>query len=568
MSRTAVLSLASLVAGVLVLAIACQTTPAAPAAPAAKQPAAPAAPAAKQPAAKQPAAKQPAAPAAKKPAAPAAKKPAAPAAKKPAAKAEPAVPQGGVLSVGLPLFPGTLDPQLTAAAVGISTLYPIFDALTVMDDQNQLQPALAMSWKNIDPTTWEFELRKDVKFSNGDQFDADAVKFTLERVLNPDNKLRLVSRLASFAGVEVVSESVVRIVTKAPEPLVPNLLSLVMIMSPNAFESMGEDAYALKPVGTGAFKVAEFVPNQHTILEPSGSTWHKKPNLSSVRLVHVVEDSTRIAGLQSGELDVAQRIPPDRIASLQDEFRVELSEPGAVVQGVFRTDEGPLADKRVREAINYAVDKETIVKALLAGSALVADGQVVGKDAFGYNPALTAFPFDPDMAKELLEEAGFGDGFKLEMHAFQNSVYSQQDMDAVSGYLNDVGIEGSIETLEPAVMLPEFSRGPRPPISFAAIDYRPIFDASFVYRFYSSKTFPAVGHWSDPRLDEAWERATVEFDLDKREKALQEIGAIAREEAGTLFLWQTILVYAINKNVQWTPGPGLALVFDEASKTP
>ena len=506
----------------------------------------------------------PAVPAAKQPAAPAAKKPAAPAAKKAPAKAAPE--PSGVLSLGLPLFPPSLDPQVTSAPPGYVTLLPIFDALISVDDKAQLQPALATNWKNIDPTTWEFKLREDVKFSNGDAFDSESVKFTLERAMNPENRLRLTGRLGSFASVEATDTHTVRIITKGPNPTVPQIMTMVLMM-PTDFGGMDPVEFTLKPIGTGAFTVEEFAPGSKVTYAAAEDSWRGQPKLAGLELNFIPEDGPRLAAMRSGDIDAMQRVPVDEVASMGQDYRIESIVAGSVVQGLLRTDTGPLADKRVRQALNYAVNKQEMIDTILGGYGVLADGQIAGNDAFGYNPDVSAYPYDPDKAKALLKEAGVEDGLKIEIQAIDNPSYPLTVVEAVGGALGDVGIDVTVTRLEPAVAGKVFRFGPRPPIYFAALDYGPSYDAAFVYTWSNSRVLPDTGHWSDPRFDAAWDASMAEFDPAKRVVHLQEMGRILREEAGALILWQPVLIYAIAKNVDWDPGPGLILWFDDASKS-
>src|SRR2546430_16242159 len=225
----------------------------------------------------------------------------------------------GEVKIGLAAEPNTFDPHLTVGRNTQIFIVNVFDGLTARDAQGNLVPALAESWKRVNPTTWQFALRKGVKFHNGDDFNAESVKFTLDRAINPETKATIGSELSTIARTEIVDPFTVNVITKTPDFLLPVRLGELfgLMLSPKHTNAMGKEAIATKPNGTGPFKLVTWAKNEKLVLEANESYWRGAPKVKTIIVRPILEDAARIAALQTGEVDLIAPVPHVRIAELQ-----------------------------------------------------------------------------------------------------------------------------------------------------------------------------------------------------------------------------------------------------------
>ena len=224
----------------------------------------------------------------------------------------------GEVKIALAAEPNTFDPHLTVGRNSQIFIVNVFDGLTARDGQGNLVPALAESWKRVNPTTWQFTLRKGVKFHNGDDFDADSVKFTLDRALNPETKTTIISELSTIARTEIVDPFTVNVITKAPDFLLPVRLGELfgLMLSRKHTTATGKEAMATKPNGTGPFKLVTWAKNERLVLEANENYWRGAPKVKTITVRPILEDAARIAALQAGEVDLIAPIPHVRVEEL------------------------------------------------------------------------------------------------------------------------------------------------------------------------------------------------------------------------------------------------------------
>ncbi|NIN68350.1 MAG: hypothetical protein GTO63_27315, partial [Anaerolineae bacterium] len=270
----------------------------------------------------------------------------------------------------------------------------IYDPLVRMGADGNPVPSSAISWEAIDPTTWQLRLREGVKFHNGEEFDADVVKFSLDWYLNPDPDVRIVysRNLRAIKEVQIVDKYTVNIITNEPSATLAGNLVWAWMRPPKYSAEVGAEGFAQAPIGTGPFKLVEFKPDERVILERNEDYWAGAPLLETVEFVEMSEQATRMAALEAGEIDVAEDMPVDQVQRLQDAgLEIETVAQSAVqtillVNQKQREEYPFLSDQRVRQALNYAVNKEELVDALMGGLGRPAMGQFVGPDGFGYVP--------------------------------------------------------------------------------------------------------------------------------------------------------------------------------------
>ena len=354
----------------------------------------------------------------------------------------------------------TADPHAQNEGPTNSFNLTVHEPLLYRNRDMKLEPALALSWKTVKPDTWEFKLRQGVTFHDGTPFNAEAVKFSIERQIMPEhpfNKLGKYPFANYFFGnvkaVEVVDPQTVEFILKEPRASFLAVLSAgaASIVSPTAVKKLGAD-YALTPVGTGPFKYVSWDRGQRVVLEKNPSYWKGPVKLERVVYRPIVEDQARLTELLTGTLDVIVGVPPDFVAQLENHQKLSLlKQVGAHVWYLgINNQKKPFQDKRVRQAMNYAVNKEAIVRDVLKGTGSVSLGPVLPK-TWGAEPTLKAFPYDPERARKLLAEAGYPNGFSTSLWTPESGSGMQSPVamsTVIQSNLKAVGITAAIQTME------------------------------------------------------------------------------------------------------------------------
>ncbi len=480
-----------------------------------------------------------------------------------ATTANAAVVPSGKLTIGIGSIPPSPDPHLDSTANSLPIYATLYEKLVVADERANPVPVLAESWKATNDTTWEFKLRQGVKFHNGDPLTADDVKFSLERVLKPETKSPWTARISEIDHVDAVDPTTVRVATKHPFGALIQGLMVVDILPAKYFQSKGDQGFADAPVGTGPFTFKEFVKQDHFTITANPSYRGNKAKLAEVTFKSVPEASTRVAGLQSGDLDVALLLPPEQADPLKAAgLNVQSANQGqGMVVNLRATAGGPLADKRVRQALNYAVDKEGIFNSLLLGYGKVLDGQIPGSDAFGYNSNLKPYPYDPAKAKQLLAEAGYANGFEVKFDGSQGRYTKDKEIEeAIVGQLGQVGVTAKLNVLEAGVFISSFLSGQIGPAFIWAWQYLPAMDADLPLNFLVSSSPTKL--YANPAFDTLLAKERAATNPDERKKTLQDMNALLYDDPPAIFLVQTPGIWGTQKKVQgfrWRADYGMDL---------
>ena len=289
----------------------------------------------------------------------------------------------------------------------------IFDGLTNIGPDGKAMPMLATEWAPLDPKTWRFKLRPGVKFSNGEPFDAAAVAATLATLATPEAlKWSVYNAYRGITGARVVDALTVDITTDPPDRLLPNRIGAVRILPPAYWAKVGTDGFAKQPIGTGPYAVDRW--DQTLVKMSANTTSWRAPIIPKVEIREVPEGTARIQGLLSGAIDLALYLnPEDKTLVEADGGSIVTRSGGGVEVLSFGTvKDSPLKDKRVRQALNYAVDRQAIVDSLLGGMTSAAS-QPAPRNVFGRDDTLKPFAYDPAKAKALLADAGYAKGFSF-----------------------------------------------------------------------------------------------------------------------------------------------------------
>lgn len=319
---------------------------------------------------------------------------------------------GGDLVVGVGALPPTLDPFITAPSPPRSfTVAPLFPHLTYVDGLAEgapVVPGVAESWSEDDDLTWTFNIRPDLTFPNGEAMDANAVKFAIDWIKGPDSSSGIASRIGPIESAEVVDDLTLRVTLSERSTSLPRTMSMVALVPPQLFTETGKDPFFLKPVSGGYFLVDEFVPGESLRLVRNEDSVMGLANVDSVTFRVIVEDASRVAALLAGEVDIVTKVPTDQAARVDGSDGVSTLnhlEPRLYHTDLYST-EGALNDYRVRQALNLAVDSETLVSTVMGGYGVPERGQLHPPGIAGFCPDVEPIGFDLDRANQLMADAG------------------------------------------------------------------------------------------------------------------------------------------------------------------
>ena len=348
--------------------------------------------------------------------------------------------------------PGGLGNPFTSVAQPSSGVWRlIFDGLTVFDESGVLQPALALSWKTTSQVTWEFRLRPDVVFHNGQPLNAEAVARSIELLLTEDGqRFYVYPNLQSIGGVRAVDPLTVEVTTSTPDPILPQRLSLLMIVEPSAWHELGPVGFGLNPVGTGSYTLIDWGSgNSRIALTAFPQSWRPPKDVQKIEMLIIQDPTARNQALLSGVVDVVEQASHAFETSSRKSIASYVYPLAQVSMLVFRlvgNEAGPLADRRVREALTYTVNRRAIAQVLLEGDVQPAN-QPVTPNVTGFNPHLPAIPYDLGRAKALLAEAGFPNGFTLEGTYVSSTPEEQlQALQLIAQDMASVGVKLKLTT--------------------------------------------------------------------------------------------------------------------------
>jgi peptide/nickel transport system substrate-binding protein len=474
--------------------------------------------------------------------------------------------RGGTLTVGLAGEFSSLDPNYQMIVPSQSLYEVLFERLVRVNPlTSEIEPALATEWTQVDENTWEFTIREGVEFHNGATFTVQDAVGTIQRIMDEETPGTIKSRIANVESVEAVDDRTLRITTASPDVVFLGNIGEVRMYPFDYYEEVGQEGFNAEPIGTGPYRLVSWDRGGAVTVEAFDDYWGDPPLLDQVVFRTIPEALGRVAALEAGEIDIAYNISPDEAARLEQEDFIAASVPngqGTGVQLFGRPGTGdPLLDPRVRQALNYAIDKEAIVENIMLGYTAVLNGTVVGPDAFGYNPDLDPWPYDPDRARELLAEAGYPDGFTIDFDAgVENYTKGQEVAEAVVAQLAEVGVTANLQVLEWTVYVEKLARTyDSAPLTYVGWNYYPVMDADFAIRhFVSSSPYFTENNEMEvsPEMDELYAQQKTEFDRDARISILHEFMAEMREEAQMIYLFQSPLINGVSPRVQgYQPTP-------------
>lgn len=460
-----------------------------------------------------------------------------------------APPEAASIVIALATEPSTLDAQLVNDRSSRVVTSNIVEGLLFRDQSGEIVPNLAESYEAIADDRWQFTLRQGVTFHNGEPFNADAVVFSIMRIIAEDYETQRTSYIDGLVGAEAVDEYTVDILTDGISPVVPSQMTSIPIVPPGAGSEAG---YGDAPVGTGPYQFVSWDRGQQITLEAYDGYWGDAPAIQSFSVRFIPDAQTSLAALQAGEVDMVLDLLPEQAALVP----VFVSTPGPEFSYIqLNTYKEYLADPRVRQALNYAIDKDTLAATIYEGHARPNDAQHLTSSMLGYNDDVDAFPYDPEKAMQLLADAGYADGFSMELHIpIGRFLKGNETAEFVVAQLGEVGVTVEIVSSEFSVYR-EIVRIPGP--DPASVDSRYAWNSNEWFdaaRF--SGFFTCEGGSSKICIDEIdalHDQASSTNDQEVRDQLYQQIWSILRENPLNIYLLQQNLLYGLSERLVWEP---------------
>jgi len=483
------------------------------------------------------------------------------------------------LTIGRSTEQAAMDPHYVLLGNNTSTAENIYDRLTESDDNLRPRPSLATAWRNIDPLTWEIDVREGVTFHDGQPMTADDVAFSIMRPRAIRNSpASMATWLVGVKSAEAIGPYKVRVHTETPNPLLMDNIGPIFVVSAKLGPDVPIEEFnsGAKVNGTGPYKFVRRAPGDFVELAPNPSYWGTKPVFDRVVLKFISNDANRIAALISGAVDVTERIPPGDIAALgkRDDLTmystmstrmIYLAMDSVRDQSPFVTDRdgkplerNPLRDLRVRQALTHLVNRQALVERVLSGAGEPA-GQMVPSIQGGHDPALVPPALDIERAKKLLAEAGYPNGFGLTLHTSNNRVPRDAEVaQAIGQMFARGGVQVKVEAMPYAAYVPQataqkfsmfvFSYGSN--ASSAALPLAGILHTNDPERKIGQLNRT---RYTNPAYDAALAKSFVEFDEAKRNAAMAAATRIAFEDVAIIPLYWQKLYWASRKGFTVVP---------------
>ncbi len=494
----------------------------------------------------------------------------------PTASATPA--SGAELTIGIGADVTAIDPHYHNLTPNSNVAAHIFDYLVLRDERQKPIPGLAESWRNVDPLTWEFKLRKGVKFHDGSDFTAADVVASLERVPEvPNSPSPFTAYTKQIKETTVIDPYTIRFRTAAPYPLMPTDLTQVAIISRKAAKASTEDFNSGRAaIGTGPYKLVRYAKGDRIELARHEAYWGGTTPWDKVTLRLLPNDASRVAALLAGDVQAIEYVPTSDVARIRADKRLnvyriiadrliylhmdsdrDLSPYVTDKQGKPLA-KNPLKDARVRKALSKAINRNAIVDKVMEGEAVPA-GQLLADGMFGSTRNLKVEPYDPEGAKKLLAAAGYPDGFMLTVHSPNNRYVNDAKIaQAVAQMLTRIGIATKVEAMPSATYFPQATDLK---FSFMLLGWSsgtgeassPL--KALLATYNKDKGFGTAnrGRYSNPKMDALLEEALATVDDPRREAILQRATELAINDTAIIPLHFQVNLWATRNGITYTP---------------
>jgi peptide/nickel transport system substrate-binding protein len=477
----------------------------------------------------------------------------------------------GSITIALEAEADTIVPKDATTDDALFVLANVYSALTYRQFDQLGQPpkivphlAESFSQSQTDPRTWRFKLRQGIKYHNGEPFNADAVTTMVGSVVDPAKLGTAIDEFGlSGASATKVDDYTVDITTKTPDAILPNRLAIMGIPAPGWLRTIPKDGATTEAIGTGPYKLAEYQRASHFLLRANEDYWGPtKPTIGEIRIVFRNEEAVRASMLRAGEVQLATLVTPEDAKQLPGMF---VEQTGESVGLRINTAHPILKDVRVRQALNLSIDRDTMIKTLYADVGEHLNGQMVRKSSLGWNPNLKEYPYDPDKAKQLMQEAG-GVGQTIELIS-RNGVFPRvgEVNEFVGDQMSQTGLKVSVKSLEIGqwrTILHQVKPGDAVADLFEGSLSDPVLDSSRVMI-----TYFTCGGVSATWCDQAFTdklNTVLGLSGDARAKGFQELWATAYDQNVWIPLFGLNFVHGISPKLHWNkPRQDLLRLFNE-----
>jgi peptide/nickel transport system substrate-binding protein len=461
-------------------------------------------------------------------------------------------PESGTLVVLVADSIDTLDPyRMVRVHPEGSIASHLWDTLTRLNADLQVEPSAAESWWMIGDCTWEFSLRPDVVFHDGERLDAETVRYSIERSQSLPGSTEAFAREVGLVKVEAVSDRIVRLTTLQPVPDLAYHLAFLEILPRGYYSTIGADQAASEPVGSGPYRLEDWTPGEQVTLASVPSYWRGTPRWSHIIFRSVPALQDRLSALSSGEASLVTDLAPIQ-AERWDvaDTRLETVESTTrMLIGVHAAPDTPLADRRVRQALNYGVDVTQIAGEWLAGYGERYGSWVNPPDG---NAALEPWPYDPDLARELLDEAGYADGLAVTLTTPSGAYYQDAAIaQSIAQQWGEIGVQVQVEEMDWAAYAERLLSEDVPALFLLAMNSRG--NALQDVRNLAQDWPYNPTSWQDPLFEQQLQLAATTFDPQARAAVLDELQALAYDQAPWIWLWRPYRFYGVSQRLDWTP---------------
>lgn len=459
--------------------------------------------------------------------------------------------------------PESMNPHAFSSDANLSYMSNFFDALLQRKaPDGKLAPALATTWERLDELTWKFELRKGVKFHNGNDFTAADVVFTFNRMKDPKYS-KLLNEGNSIEKIETPDDYTVIFTTVKPVPWFAQTMHQNFIIDKESSETRDEGDYNTRPIGTGAYAFGEWVKGSHISMTANPDYWEGAPKYSQVEIRPITEEATRFAALAAKQVDIVNGVPVTLFDKVKAMPHVEIiSQPArrAIYLHIANTEGTPYGDIRVRQAIAHAINEPEIIEKVMRGQATIAS-QIPDPPTIGYDATIARLEYNPEKAKQLLTEAGYPDGFEIAI-AGPNDRYVNDEKicEAIAKYLAKVGLKVTLDVKPKSIFFTETAEFKHP---FYLIGW---FDGSYDFGRSAEKLLHTPDEqkgmggyngavYNNPEIDKLIIDSSNIVDLVEREKALQAINRKAMADVAyiPLHYQQDIFAVVKGKGITYSP---------------
>ncbi|MBP5158680.1 MAG: ABC transporter substrate-binding protein [Lachnospiraceae bacterium] len=454
---------------------------------------------------------------------------------------------GGTIVVGITQDMDSLDPHKAVAAGTKEVLYNIFEGLVKSDEKGDLVPAVAKSYTiSEDGLTYSFELRDNVRFHNGDKVTAEDIVYSLKRCAGmletTDPEVQVISAFSVIKEIKA-DETKVEVVLDSPNTELIGYFTCAIIP-----ENYTDQTTA--PIGTGPFRFVSYTPQVSVVIEKNNKYYlDGVPSLDGVTFKISASSDAAFLELLGGSIDVFPYVTDEQSKQLKDKFDI-LAAPMNLVQGLFLNNKvKPFDDVRVRQALNMAVNRDEIISMVAGGRSDVVESAIFSSYKTYYNESLSSFyTYDPDRAKALLEEAGYGDGFSFKIKVPSNYVFHIDTAQVIVEELKKIGVDAQIELIEWATWLSDVYSGRDFEATVIGLDAK--LAPGDTLKYYPSDSSKNFINFSDPEFDELYKKAVNEVDTDKKATAYKRLQEILTEQAASVFIQSPHNVVAVSKRVE------------------